>query len=47
VNRNAAAGQDNEECLSVPNSSTANGVQLVQTLCDGGSNQSFDLVPAS
>ena len=47
VNRNAASGQGHEECLSVPNSSTSNSVQLTQTLCNGASNQSFNLVPVS
>ncbi len=47
VNRNAASGQGHEECLTVPNSSTANSIQLTQTLCNGASNQSFDLDPVS
>lgn len=47
VNRNAAAGQGHEECLAVPNSSTADSTQLVQQLCDGSGNQSFDLTAVS
>lgn len=30
-------------CLEVPNSSTANGVQLVVDTCNGGSTQAFQL----
>jgi type 1 glutamine amidotransferase len=47
VNRNSASGQGHMECLSVPGSSGSNSVQLTQTLCNGGSNQSFNLVPVS
>jgi hypothetical protein len=47
VNRNSAAGQGHMECLAVPNSSGSDSVQLVQTLCNGGSNQSFKLVAVS
>jgi hypothetical protein len=47
VNRNSASGQGHMECLTDPNSSGSDGVQLVQTLCNGGSNQSFKLVAVS
>jgi hypothetical protein len=47
VNRNSASGQGHMECLSVPGSSGSDSVQLTQTLCNGGSNQSFNLVPVS
>ncbi|HEX4721998.1 MAG TPA: ThuA domain-containing protein [Pseudonocardiaceae bacterium] len=40
VSRNGTA----TECLNVPNSSTANSVQLTQTACTGVSSQSFRLV---
>ncbi|HEY0804714.1 MAG TPA: RICIN domain-containing protein, partial [Pseudonocardiaceae bacterium] len=39
VSRNGAG----TECLTVPNSSTADGVQLTQTACTGSASQSFRL----
>jgi hypothetical protein len=45
VNRNSAAGQGHEECLTVPNSSTANSTQLTQSNCNGTAAQSFQLIP--
>lgn len=47
VNRNSAAGQGHEECLTVPGGSTANSVQLVQSTCAGTAAQTFRLTQVS
>jgi hypothetical protein len=44
VNRNSAPGQGHSECLTVPGSSTSDGVQLQQSKCSGTASQSFRLV---
>jgi hypothetical protein len=47
VNRNSAPGQGHSECLTVPGSSTSDGVQLQQSKCSGAASQSFRLVAQS
>ncbi len=47
VNRDSAAGQGHMECLTVPGSSTADSVQLVQLNCAGTAAQTFTLVARS
>ncbi|MCW2861654.1 MAG: hypothetical protein JWP48_3362 [Actinoallomurus sp.] len=44
ANRNSAPGQGHSECLTVPGSSTSDGVQLQQSKCSGTASQSFKLV---
>ncbi|MGH3373903.1 MAG: RICIN domain-containing protein [Actinoallomurus sp.] len=44
VNRNSAPGQGHSECLTVPGSSTSDGIQLQQSKCSGIASQSFKLV---
>ncbi|MEU7870514.1 RICIN domain-containing protein [Dactylosporangium sp. NPDC049140] len=43
----STAVNGNGNCLDVPNSSTANGVQLIQYACNGGANQRFAFTPVS
>ncbi|MEV0350700.1 RICIN domain-containing protein [Nonomuraea sp. NPDC050680] len=42
-----AVNQNGANCLTLPNSSTTNGVQLTQASCNGGGNQSFTFTPVS
>ncbi len=44
VSRNSASGQGHSECLTVPGSSTSDGVRLQQSKCSGSASQSFKLV---
>jgi len=42
-----AVDQNGGNCLDVPGSSTADGVQLIQWPCHGGGNQTFAFTPVS
>jgi hypothetical protein len=42
-----AVNQNGGNCADLPNSSTADGVQLVQWACNGGGNQNFTFNPVS
>lgn len=42
-----AVNQNGGNCIDLPNSQTANGVQLVQYGCNSGSNQNFTFTPVS
>lgn len=40
-----AVNQNGGNCLDLPSSSTADGVQLIQWACNGGGNQTFTFTP--
>ncbi|MBT2232169.1 RICIN domain-containing protein [Nonomuraea sp. NEAU-A123] len=42
-----AVNQNGGNCLTLPNSSTTNGVQLTQATCNGGANQNLTFTPVS